>query len=193
MQNIILGIASSDEASFRQFYDMYRPKVYTVALRISGDKNIAEDVVQDTFLKVWIRRADLTQIENIEAWLYMIAKNAILNLVKKGEHYKKYAQEEVKEAILRVFPQADYLAQEKDFQRILEEAINRLPEKQRQAYILSKQQYLKREEVAKELNVSPETIKSNLEKAMKSIRAYCMLHLKDLPIVLLLHFFSKNI
>lgn len=58
MQNIILGIVSADEASFRKFYDTYRPKIYTIALRLSGE-NIAEDVVQDTFLKVWIRRADL--------------------------------------------------------------------------------------------------------------------------------------
>lgn len=182
---------SSDELSFRQFYDIYRPKVYTVALRLSGDKNIAEDVVQDTFLKVWIRRVDLEHIENIEAWLYMIAKNGILNLIKKSEHYKKYAQDEMKESLIRVFPEADYMTQEKEFQRILAEAIQRLPEKQRQAYILSKENHLKREEVAKQLNVSPETIKSNLERAMKSIRAYCMFQLKELPLVLLLHFFSK--
>lgn len=193
MKQVIIGIVSGDESSFRLFYDTYRPKIYTIALRLSADENIAEDVVQDTFLKVWINRANLVNIDNIEAWLYIIAKNAILTLLKRSEQYKLYASEEVRDALLRVFPEADFAIQEKEFQQILDEAISRLPEKQRQAYILSKQEYLKREEIAKELQVSPETVKSNLDKAMKSIRAYCMLHLKDLPIILVLYFFSKKL
>lgn len=91
------------------------------------------------------------------------------------------------------FPEAEYHTHEKEFQQILNDAINRLSEKQRQAFILSKQQFLKREEVAKVLNVSPETVKSNLERAMKSVRTYCQQQLKDLPFVLLLFFFSKNL
>lgn len=52
---------------------------------------MAEDVVQDTFLKVWINRESLPTIENVEAWLYRIAKNVILNMMKKAEYYKVYA------------------------------------------------------------------------------------------------------
>ena len=81
MKQVIIGIVSGDESSFRLFYDAYRPKIYTIALRLSADENIAEDVVQDTFLKVWINRANLVNIDNIEAWLYIIAKNAILTLL----------------------------------------------------------------------------------------------------------------
>lgn len=97
------------------------------------------------------------------------------------------------DSIDEFFPEAEYHTHEKEFQQILNDAINRLPEKQRQAFILSKQQFLKREEVAKVLNFSPETVKSNLERAMKSVRTYCQQQLKDLPFVLLLFFFSKNL
>lgn len=91
MKDIISGVVASDEASFRRFYDRYRPKIYTVALKLLGEKTLAEDVVQDTFLKVWINRESLPTIENVEAWLHRIAKNVILNMMKKAEYYKVYA------------------------------------------------------------------------------------------------------
>lgn len=189
--NLFSGISLQDERIFRDFYDYYRSRIYTVALRLSNDVATAEDVVQDTFLKIWIIRDEIKHIDNIEKYVFVIAKNSVLNLIKKNEHYKRYAQEVAKDAILRVFSDTDFNVQEKEFEDILQQAIKRLPEKQRQAYILSKEKYLTRNEAAKELNVSPETIKSNLEKAIKSIRAFCLRHLKELPIIFILYFFSK--
>jgi len=191
LHEVLVRAASGEEAAFRCLFDFFRPNIYTTALRITDNMWMAEDVVQDTFVKLWIRRAELPNIENPEAWIYVIARNATLSLLKKAEHYKAFAQEEARDELLRFYPEADYQLQDKEFQQILRKALERLPEKQRQAYHLIKELQLKRNDAARELQVSPETIKSNLELAMKSIRVYCMAHLKDIPIVLLLHFFSK--
>lgn len=94
-------------------------------------------------------------------------------------------------SITLFYPEADYHMQEKEFKNILDQAIVRLPEKQQATYRLIKEQNLKRDQAAAELNVSPETVKWNLDQAMRSIRAYCLAHLKDLPLILLLHFCSK--
>ena len=190
-ENLIHQISIGDEVAFRKFFELHHPNIYTTVLRISNDECIAEDVVQDTFLKVWINREGIIYVDNIEAWLYTIAKNITLNILKKGKNYKLFLAEEGHSALLQYYSNTDYQIQDKEFNNLLKKAIDRLPPKQKQTYILLKEDHLKRNEVAQMLNVSPETVKYNLEQAMKSIRAYCLAHLKEMPFVFLLHFFSK--
>ncbi|WP_286862740.1 MULTISPECIES: RNA polymerase sigma factor [Sphingobacterium] len=190
--SILMRVAEGDEVAFKVLFDTYRPNIYTTALRVTNNEWMAEDIVQDTFVKVWIHRQQIPAIANFETWLYVLSKNIALDIIKKKAHYKTYSQEEAKNALLRVYPEADYLTQDKDFKRLLDEAIERLPAKQKETYRLIREQYLKREEAAEILQVSPETVKSNLDQAMKSIRAYCTAHMKDIPLVLLLHFFLKH-
>lgn len=189
--SILMRVAEGDGVAFNVLFDTYRPNIYTTALRVTNNEWMAEDIVQDTFVKVWIHRQRIPEIANFETWLYVLSKNIALDIIKKKAHYKAYSQEEAKNALLRVYPEADYLTQDKDFKRLLDEAIERLPTKQKETYRLIREQHLKREEAAEILQVSPETVKSNLDQAMKSIRAYCTAHMKDIPLVLLLHFFLK--
>lgn len=189
--SILTKISEGDEKAFRTLFDTYRSNIYTTALRISDNEAMAEDIVQDTFVKVWINRHLLPTIDNFEIWLYVLAKNIALNIVKKQDSYKIYAQEEARASLVRVYPEADYLIQEKDFQRLLQEAIKRLPPRQQETYRLIKEEELKRDEAAELLQISPETVKWYLDQAMKSIRAYCLANIKDVPLVLLLHFLLK--
>lgn len=184
-------VAAGDELAFRNLFDRYRPNIYTTALRFTNNDWMAEDIVQDTFVKVWLEKDSLASLTNFEGWLYILAKNITLNVLKKKKNYKTFYEEEVQDALLRYFPAADYLVQEKEFQNLLKRAVDRLPPKQKKTYKLIKEEYHKRNEVAAILNVSPETVKWNLEQAMKSIRAYCVAHMKDIPFVLLLHFWIK--
>jgi RNA polymerase sigma-70 factor (ECF subfamily) len=66
---------------------------------------------------------------------------------------------------------------EKEYNSLLQNAIDRLPSQQRQVYYLIKDQGLKRIEVAHQLQIQPETVKFHLTQAMKNIRAFCMLHI----------------
>lgn len=192
ISNVVLKqVGDGDESAFRSLFDTYRPNIYTTALRVTNNEWMAEDIVQDTFVKVWINRHLLPSLDNFEAWLYVVAKNITLNIIKKQDSYKAYAQEEARAALIRVYPEADYLVQDKEFQRMLQEAVDRLPPKQRETYRLIREQYLKRDEAANILHVSPETVKWNLDQAMKSIRAYCLANMKEMPFVVLLHFFLK--
>lgn len=188
---LLQQVSAGDDQAFKSLFDTYRANIYTTALRFTDNEAMAEDIVQDTFVKVWLNKSLLPTLDNFEGWLYIMAKNITLNLLKKRENYKTYYQEEAKDALLRYFPEADYLIQDKEFQGMLQQAIERLPPKQQETYRLIKEEYHKREEVASLLNVSPETVKWNLDQAMKSIRAYCLANMKDIPFVLILHFWTK--
>lgn len=191
-RDVLEQVSNGDESAFRMLFDIYRPNIYTTALRITNDECMAEDIVQDTFVKIWIKRDLLSSLDNFEGWMYVLAKNITLNIIKRQDSYKAYAQEEARAALIRVHPEADYLVQDKEFQRMLQEAIDRLPPKQKETYRLIKEQYLKRDEAANLLQVSPETVKWTLDQAMKNIRAYCLANMKEMPFVMLLHFFLKN-
>ena len=191
VRDLLLEIEGGDETAFNRLFDLYRPNIYTTALRITRDEWMAEEILQDTFVKVWIGRHDLSGIDNFDAWLYTIARNITYNALKRTQREKEQFNQLAKDSITLFHPEADYHLQEKEFKGILEQAIARLPEKQQATYRLIKEQHLKRDQAAIELNVSPETVKWNLDQAMRSIRAYCVAHLKDLPLIFLLHFYSK--
>lgn len=188
---LLKKVARGDESAFRMLFELNHPNIYTTALRILADQQAAEDIVQDTFMRVWINRATLDQIDDFQAWLYTLAKNIAFNVIKKRENYKQYMQQKGQQLLSELSTEADYALQDKDFQYLLEKAVQRLPPKQQQTYKLLKESNLKRKEVAEILNVSPETVKYNIDQAMRSIRSYCSAHMKDMPLVFLLHFFTK--
>lgn len=191
VKELLAKVHEGDESAFAMLFDLYRPKIYTTAMRITKDEWVAEEILQDTFLKIWMVRETLVKVVNFEAWLYTVARNITYNALKRTEREKNNFSRLVQDSITLFYPEADYQVQDKEFQKILAQAIDRLPAKQKATYQLIKGQNLKREQAAEQLNVSPETIKWNLDQAMRSVRAYCMLQLKDLPLIFILHFLSK--
>jgi RNA polymerase sigma factor (sigma-70 family) len=184
-------VAAGDEHSFSLLFDKYRANIYTTALRITADEWAAEEILQDTFLKVWLNRKILPELDNFGGWLYTIARNLTYNSVRQVQNEKKKLLNAAKESISVYYKQTDYLTEDKEFEHILRLAIEQLPPKQKLTYELIKEQEMKREEAALALNVSPETVKWNLDQAMRSIRAFCMVHLKDAPLIVGLYFSAK--
>ncbi len=189
--SLLESVAKGHEASFALLFDRYRSNIYTTALRIIGDEWSAEEILQDTFLKVWLNREKLPDLDNFGGWLYTIAKNLTYNSIKQTQNEKKKLLDVVKDSISICYREADHLTEENEFNKILEQAIERLPVKQKLTYKLIKQQDMKRDEAAIALNVSAETVKWNLDQAMRSIRAFCMAHLKDAPLIVTLYFSAK--
>ncbi|WP_342332581.1 RNA polymerase sigma factor [Pedobacter sp. FW305-3-2-15-E-R2A2] len=190
VHSLLQSIAEGDEMAFSRFFDLYRPNIYTTVIRITKDEWITEEILQDTFVKIWINRDTLVYIENIENWLHKIARNVTYTALKRSFKEKQNFNRMAQDSISLFYPEA-YNDKEEQFQGILEMAIKRLPPKQQETFRLIKQQNFKREQAAAELNVSAETVKWNLDQAMRSVRAYCLANLKDLPLIFIIHFFSK--
>lgn len=191
VSSLLQLVAKGDEAAFSHFFDLYRPNIYTTVLRITKDEWLTEEILQDTFVKTWISRAVLPEIENIENWLYKIARNVTYTALKRSFREKQNFNQMAKDSITLFYPEGDYQEKAEHFHSLLEVAISRLPPKQQETFRLIKQSGLKREQVAAKLNVSGETVKWNLDQAMRSVRAYCTAHIKDFPLIFVIHFFSK--
>lgn len=186
-------ISKGDQFAFTKLFNHLSPGIYGNALRITGKKETAEEVVQDTFLKVWLKKDELQSIQNFEAWLYVVARNYTFKALQGAKRNIQITDELSEEIYIPFESDTDRKIMESQYNRILKDAIERLPEKQKKTYVLIKEQALKRNEVAEKLNVSSETVKDNLKQAMKSIRAYCMANINDMPKVLFLIYLSKNL
>ncbi|MBN8856851.1 MAG: sigma-70 family RNA polymerase sigma factor [Sphingobacteriales bacterium] len=175
-KELLALIAKSDEAAFAELFDHYRNRIYSSARKLSRSAVIAEEIVQNVFLKIWLNRADLTGVNNFSAYLFVITRNEVyLALNRIARSYKIHS------LFSKEQPPSDNDNErrfmDREYQNLLQKAIERLPVQQKKVYQLMKVQGLKREEAASLLRVHPETVKSHLAQAVKSVRSYCLLHL----------------
>src|SRR5258708_2038167 len=80
---ILLRISNGNQEAFAELFDHYHANIFTTVLRMSDNRETAEELVQDVFLKVWTNRNSLTDIQNFPAWLYTIATNETFTALDK--------------------------------------------------------------------------------------------------------------
>lgn len=172
---LLARISAGDEMAFGIVFNHYKNRIYSIAFKLLASTSIAEEIVQDVFLIIWLKRADLADIKNFSAYLFVLTRNNVYKALKQNARYYK-SQILSEEDQLLMHNDTENSVMEKEYNLLLQKAINRLPLQQQKVYKLMKEQGLKRAEVANLLDIHPETIKSHMAQAMRSIRAYCILH-----------------
>ncbi|SJZ48888.1 RNA polymerase sigma-70 factor, ECF subfamily [Chitinophaga eiseniae] len=176
--DLFRAIANGDEKAFATLFHQYRNKVYTIAWKITGSEAVAEEIVLDVFLKVWLKRAQLPELEYFTAWLFTITRNRVFKTLKQlAQQATSHAISDQEEWLLPAVASSSERLLEKEYRQILHDAVSRLSPQQQKVYQLIKEHGMKREEAARVLNLSPETVKRHLAEAMHFIRTYCSYHL----------------
>ncbi|MEM9823628.1 MAG: RNA polymerase sigma-70 factor [Bacteroidota bacterium] len=154
-----------NQAVFKQIDQQYHRKIWAFALRHVKISDVAEDLVHDTFLKIWQNRARYRVEENFEALLYTILRNEL------ADYYRKTIQEEEKLLIADFFqqdaPENEHL-QEQITQ--LKAAIEALPPRRREIFKLSREEGLTYKEIAEKLSISKNTVEVHIVKARQFLR-----------------------
>jgi RNA polymerase sigma-70 factor (family 1) len=185
-EKVLIQIAAGSEKAFAALFHWYRDKIYSVALRLTHSTFLAEEVVQDIFLKLWVKKETLTEIDDFEDYLFIMTRNHVFSTLKGVARRQQLVDD-----LQRELP----LGEETTYNRIIDleieeivhQAVELLPAQQKQIYLMSKEQELKRDEIAKLLRISSETVKTHLARALRHIRAYSKLKL-DISISWLLFF-----
>lgn len=170
MRELLLRIAEGDQQAYAAVFHLYREKIYSLAFHITSSVSASEEIVQDTFLKVWQQQQTLPGIQDFDSWLFIVARNHIYTTLKKMARDATFPLPEEYEAadITTVETEMD----EKEFRSVLAEAVERLSPQQKEVYHLLKEVGMTREAAAAQLGLSPETVKVHLARAMRSVRAY---------------------
>jgi RNA polymerase sigma-70 factor (family 1) len=167
---LVLRVIAGDETAFAQLFNLYKNKLYSFIYNLSGSATVAEDVLQETFLKIWRDREQLSGIENINAYLYRMAQNHAINVLRRQSREALLLNE-----VRRLAPegvQGDEWLAAKEVQTALQQAIDQLPPQQRKVYQLGQEQGLTYEQIAQSLSISTSTVRNHMVQALKTIREY---------------------
>lgn len=176
-----------DYAEFSRIYSIYFPKMVRFAQGYVTSQEDAQGIVQDLFLHLWERREVWATVTNPDAYLFKLLKNRCIDF------YRRYTrQNHLKESLDNLHEREVSLKMEalmqfdetifsfQEVEEILKNAINSLPEKRREVFILSRFEELKHEEIASQLNISVNTVQNHISAAIKKLR----IELKDyLPLL----------
>ncbi|SIT20493.1 RNA polymerase sigma-70 factor, ECF subfamily [Filimonas lacunae] len=162
-------MAEGDEEAFAQLFDAYRRRIYTYIIKVTGSAELAEDAIQDIFLKIWKDRTRLGHVENFNAYLHRMAHNYAYS------GFRSMAREELIMAELKketspetAHPEQIFLSKEVRAQIL--ELVNQLSPQQRAVFLLSKEAGLKQEEIARKLDISVLTVKKHMGIAVRILR-----------------------
>ena len=156
------------EISFRDDILPLKDKLFRLALRITFDRAEAEDVVQDTMIRVWNKREEWTQFGSIEAYCLTVAKNLAIDRSQKKEAQNVELTPEMEEESEISGPYDQLVNNER--MSIIHRLINELPEKQRLIMQLRDIEGESYKEIAKILNLTGEQVKVNLFRARQKVK-----------------------
>ncbi|OQP59930.1 hypothetical protein A3860_35665 [Niastella vici] len=164
-------VAQGDESAFRIVFDHYRDAIFTFACKVIQHDALAEEIVQDVFVKIWINRAGLPAVRNFPDFLFIIARNHTLNALRRLARERKLSLTTNAELELPGVSTEAIIVQ-RDYDRLLQQAIAQLPPRQKLVYTLGRQEGFTREEIAAQLQLSPETVKVHMAQALKNLRSF---------------------
>jgi len=185
---LLVKIAGRDQRAFKMIYDHYRPLVYSFALKYLKSAEQSEEVVQEVFLKIWRLQDQLLTIHTLDSYILTMTRNRSFDFLRRMKlefvhmeplsFHIDHSSNDTEEGILL-----------RDTKRVLDAGIALLPPQQRLVYTLCHIEGKKHEDVASELQLSPETVKRHMKLALKFLRSYLGKHTDISAILIILKLF----
>lgn len=166
---LIRLIAAGDRQAFQLLYDQFSDRVYNTALSYAQDIQLAEEITQDVFTRIYRSAGKFQGRSGLSTWIYRITVNAALDQVKRRRKYRLF-QFGGPERELPDFEHPGVLLENREHSKLLFRAIDSLPANQKTAFILSFVEELPRQEVADIMELSLKAVESLLQRAKKNLR-----------------------
>lgn len=168
-KELLQKLRDGDNQAFEQVYNKYYYNLTGHLIRMLKSTDLAKEVVQDTFMALWEHRDRLDPEKSIKSYLFKIATNQTFNIFKKASHDEKYraylypiieaGYEQIETAILK-----------KENEKILQEILQKMPQKQREVFTLCKLQGKSYQEVSEELEISTSTVHTHIKRSNQFLK-----------------------
>lgn len=179
-QMLLAALCEGDESAFTTIYNRYWKRLLAIAYSNLKDKTLAEEVVQEVFISLWNRRCNL-HVASLEAYL---AKAVKFSTFKSIHRNKRHAEIENSISISDAYI-ADEIIESKFLKEYLEGVIEKLPNKCRLVFKLSRESYLTNKEISQNLAISEKSVEAHITRALKVLK-YNLQRVGILVILLLL-------
>jgi RNA polymerase sigma-70 factor (family 1) len=170
-KELLRQIAQGDRVAFQVLYVAYFPFVQQYVSLFEPSKNSLDDLTQDVFVRIWVKRAQLEKVESFKGYLFMVTRNMVFNFlrsIKVGHKMKNL--EESREVLAGNDPESELLFRQ--YYQIAQEAMEMLPPGRRKVLKMSIDDGLSLDEIASELNISRSGVKKQLYAATAFVRQY---------------------
>ena len=173
-----------DERAFTEIYERYHSLLYIYAHKKLYNKQEAQDIIHEVLTTLWTRRFDFSMQTSLPSYLFTAVRNKALDLFshKKVEaRYLASLQNFIEDAGI----QTDFLIRENDLKTLIEKEIQSLPPRMKEVFQLSRKNKLTHKEIANLMDISEQTVSTQIKKALRILRvrlgliAYLMMLLSD--------------
>ncbi|GAA4314118.1 RNA polymerase sigma-70 factor [Mucilaginibacter gynuensis] len=179
---ILQKIAAGDELAFQILYNKNFDRIARFTYKICKSDMVTEEIVQDVFCKVWQNRHDLAHVNNIEAYLFSIARNKTIDFLRRLAIETSIIQNlrmQIDEAQNSVEEQLDA----DSLMAVINEALSSLSVQKQQIFELSKLQGLSHDEIAEKMHLSKSTVKNHLSETLKHLKKYILNNPKNSTLI----------
>ncbi|HTE11282.1 MAG TPA: RNA polymerase sigma-70 factor [Chitinophagaceae bacterium] len=166
---ILLKVAEGNENAFRQLFKIYYNQLCGFIMRITESELLTQEIAQDVFMKIWINRSSLANLDCFKAYLLVVARNHTFNCLKQIAREKIRKKEWVNTVLHHAVSNAGE-TDSIDTGQLIDEAVELLPPQQKKVYTLSRRDGIRQEQIARELNISLETVKKHMVLALRFLK-----------------------
>lgn len=158
-----------NELVFRMIFNSYYPRLVALSMKCVNNQMVAEDIVTDVFRKVWEKRESISEVGSFDSFLHTAVRHATLNSIRNSKRHESHHQ-----LILRDLSEEGFeeIIFEEDIHYRLHQAIKKLPPRGRKVFELSVLFGWKEMEIAEDLQMSINTVKTHKKRAIKSLRKH---------------------
>lgn len=171
-QDLLRQLAEGDEYAFEQLYLLYSPRIYKKILLLVKQVDLAEELLQDVFVKIWEKRNTIDSQKSFKSYVYIIAKNVVIDLFRKATLDRKIIEKFIVENPVVYDPFEKMYDSDLEVKSILNKALDSLPPQRKKIFTLVKIEGMSYDEVSDLLQVSTSTINDHVVKANKSLKKY---------------------
>jgi RNA polymerase sigma-70 factor (family 1) len=160
---------------FKRLFDSYKNRIYGYVLAIAHSRYTAEEITQEIFIKLWVCRDLLSQVENLDGYIFTLARNRTLNYLRKVASDARLLRE-LQELAMPQHNNVEERVLETDYEQLLHDAVSMLSPQRRLVFQLSRDSGLNHAQIAAQLHLSRNTVKNHLVEALRFIRSYLGRH-----------------
>jgi RNA polymerase sigma-70 factor (ECF subfamily) len=166
-KELLRRLAEGDQKALTAIYQQFWQPLFIAAYNIIKDKKACEDILQEIFLQLWVKRDNLQIRESLKGYLLTACRYQVFHYIRKTPARQDLFIN-LEERLTA--PSSDHTLLQKDLSKQIDKIVCGLPEKCRQIYRLSREEYLSHREIAQKLNISTKTVENQLTIALRRLR-----------------------
>lgn len=170
-QLLLTAMKAGSRVAFTTFYQLHWHKLFIYVIKVVKDEEETADILQDVFLNLWLMRDKFEHVRAIESYLFIMARNTSLQRLASNRKNNDLVEK------LRIFSETTHdegvekIFLGKELKELIDDAVNKLPTKMKEVFVLSREENLSHKEIAERLHISDKTVKKQVGYALKIIKA----------------------